>query len=66
MVSFPRKRESRSQKSYDKTGLLPRAGMTRYTIRLKCYEHVGRNGLAILGAEIPFFQKTVNGYAFTE
>ncbi len=37
MVSLPRKRESRSQKSYDKTGLLPRAGMTRYTIWLKCY-----------------------------
>ncbi len=36
LVSLPRKRQSRSQKSYDKTGLLPRAGMTRHTIRLKC------------------------------
>ncbi len=38
LVSVPRKRQPRSQKSYDKTGLLPRAGRTRYTIRLNCYQ----------------------------
>ncbi len=38
MVSLPHKRGIQNCKAFDKTGLLPRAGMASGAIRLKCYE----------------------------